>query len=55
MVEHNIGEYQIGLRPNRSTTDNIHIVRQIYEKPYEYQIDLGLSNIFIELEQVLAE
>jgi len=36
-------------RPNRSTMENIHIVRQIYEKCFEYRIDL--SNIFIDFEQ----
>ena len=36
-------------RLNRSTMENIHIVRQIYEKCFKYQIDL--SNIFIDFEQ----
>lgn len=49
MVEHNIGKYQMEFRSNISTTENIHIVRQIYEKCFEYQIDL--SNIFIGFEQ----
>lgn len=49
MVEHNIGNYQLEFRPNRSTTESIHIVRQIYEKCFKYQIDL--SNIFIDFEQ----
>jgi hypothetical protein len=35
--------------PNRSTTENIRIVRQIYEKCFEYQINW--SNIFIGFEQ----
>jgi hypothetical protein len=30
MMEHNTGEYHLGVRPNRSTTENIHIVRQTY-------------------------
>jgi hypothetical protein len=41
----------MGFRPNRSTTDNIFIVRQIYEKCYEYNIDL--DNIFINFSQAL--
>jgi len=31
VVEHKIGEYQMSFRPNRSTIDNIFIIRQIYE------------------------
>ena len=49
MVECNIGKYQMEFRPNRSTMENIHIVKQIYEKCFEYQIDL--SNMFIDFEQ----
>jgi hypothetical protein len=39
----------MGFRPNRSTIDNIFIVRQIYEKCYEYNIDL--CSIFIDFSQ----
>ena len=49
IIEPEIGNYQMGFRPNRSTTDNIFIVRQIYEKCYEYNI--GLHNIFINFSQ----
>jgi hypothetical protein len=45
----NISKYQMEFRPNRSTMENIHVIRQIYEKCFEYQIDL--SNIFIGFEQ----
>ena len=39
----------MGFRPNRSTIDNIFIVRQIEEKFYEYNIDL--HNIFMDFSQ----
>jgi hypothetical protein len=45
IIEPEIGNYQMGFRLNRSTLDNIFIVRQIYEKCYEYSIDL---HIFID-------
>jgi len=49
IIEPDIGNYQMGFRPNRSIIDNIFIVRQIYEKFCEYNIDL--HNIFIALSQ----
>jgi len=49
-IEPEIGNYQIGFGPNRSTTDNTFIVRQIYEKCHEYNIDL--HNIFMDFSQV---
>jgi hypothetical protein len=45
-VEHKIGEYQTGFKPNRSTIDNIFIIRQNYEKCHEYNIEL--HNIFVD-------
>jgi hypothetical protein len=39
----------MGFRPNRSTTDNIHTIKQIYEKCYEYSIDI--HNIFVDFKQ----
>jgi len=52
ITEPEIGNYQIGFRPNRSIIDNIFIVTQIYEKCHEYNIDL--QNIFIDFSQVLT-
>ena len=48
-IEPEIGNYQMGFRPNRPTIDNIFIVRQIYETCHEYNIDL--HNIFIDFKQ----
>jgi hypothetical protein len=39
----------MGFRPNRSTIDNTFIVREIYKKCHEYNIDL--HNIFIDFSQ----
>ena len=50
IIEPEIGNYQMGSRPNRSTIDNIFIVRKIYVKFHEYNIDL--HNIFIDFSQV---
>ena len=49
IVEQEIGNYQMEFRPNRSTIDNIFIVRQIYEKCHEYNVDL--HNIIIDFSQ----
>jgi len=46
IVETESGDYQSGFRPNRSTIDNIFMIRQIIEKCYEYNIDI--RNIFID-------
>jgi hypothetical protein len=46
IVEPTLGEYQSGFRPNRSTVDNIFILRQTIEKCYEFNIDI--HNIFID-------
>ena len=49
VIENKLGDFQMGFRPNRSTIDNIFIVRQIFEKCYEYNI--GLHNIFVDYSQ----
>ena len=50
VVEHKIGKYQMGFRPNsRSTIDDIFIVRQIYAKCHEYNIEL--HNVFVDFMQ----
>ena len=41
-----LGDFQSGFRPNRSTIDNIFMVRQIIKKCHEYDIDI--YNIFID-------
>ena len=48
MVEHKIGEYQTCFRLNRSTIDNIFMIRQIYEKCHEYNIEL---HVFVHFMQ----
>jgi len=45
IVESKLSETQEGFRPNRSTLDNIFIIRQTYEKCHKYNIDI--HNIFI--------
>jgi len=49
IMEGKLGEYQVGFQPNRSTVDNIFILRQMYEKYYEYNIEL--HDIFIDFNQ----
>ena len=49
IVESKLSDVQSGFRPNKSTLDNIFIVRQIFEKYHEYGIDL--HNMFIDYTQ----
>ena len=53
IIEPEIGNYQGGFRPNRSTIDNIFIVRLIYDKCYEYIIDL--QNVIIDISKLLIQ
>jgi len=41
----------MGFRPNRSTVDNTFIVRQIYEKCHEYNIDFHNILVFTDFSQ----
>jgi hypothetical protein len=41
-LEEILGDYQCGSRPQRRTTDQIFVVRQILEKFYAHDIDLHL-------------
>ena len=49
IIEDKLGDFQMGFRRNRSTIDNIFMLRQIFEKCYEYNIEL--HNIFVDYSQ----
>jgi sorting nexin-29 len=49
ILETKLSDVQSGFTPNRSTLYNIFIVRQTFEKCYEYNIDL--HNMFIDYTQ----
>jgi sorting nexin-29 len=46
IVENQLSDAQMRFRPNRSTTDNISINRQVFEKCHEFNIEL--HNIFTD-------
>lgn len=48
-AEEILGEYQCGFRPNRSTADQIHLMRQTLERAYEY--DINLHHLFVDYKQ----
>ena len=45
-IENKLEDNQMGFRSNRSTIDNIFIIRQIFEKSHEYNTDL--YSIFVD-------
>jgi hypothetical protein len=44
-TEEIIGYYQNGFRTNRGTIENIHVLRQIIEQAYEYNMQIGIMCI----------
>jgi len=44
-----VGEYQGGFRRGKSTVDQIHIVKQVMEKCYEYNQELFM--LFVDYKQ----
>jgi sorting nexin-29 len=48
-AEKRIGDYQKGFCKNSSTTDNIYMLRQIYEKSYEFNIEL--HTLFVDFKE----
>jgi hypothetical protein len=51
-IENNLEDNQLGFRPNRFTIDNTFIVKQIFEKSHEHNIDS--YNIFVDYTHVLT-
>jgi len=52
ITENATGEYQCGIRKNRSTSDHILIIRQMMEKHYEHNQDLHM--LFVDLNKHLT-
>lgn len=49
LAESVVGDYQCGFRGNRSTIDQIHTIRIILEKCYEYNVDV--HQLFVDFKQ----
>ena len=49
MTENVLGDYQCGFHKNRSTSDQIFIIRQMIEKHYEHNQDLYM--LFVDFKQ----
>jgi hypothetical protein len=48
-TEQTIGEYQGGFRPGKSTTDQIFIIRQLYQKTWEF--DREIHTLFVDFKK----
>jgi len=49
IAENLLGDYQGGFRPNRSTTDQIFVIRQILQKSWEYNKDVHI--LFVDFKK----
>ena len=49
LAEQVVGDYQCGFRQNRSTTDQIFIIRQLFQKSWEYNKELHV--IFVDFQK----
>lgn len=52
-AEQTIGEYQGGFRPGKSTTDQIFIIRQLYQKMWEF--DREIHKLFVYFKKSIRQ